>query len=135
MDKIAELCAAEQKYLAKLELVTKTYAKVIREAADPEIDSPIRLESYPWLTIHQHQKVFAFYEQMWDLHINFYSFWTHSPDDFLSADRCGQLFYHELLENRFDIYLQHIVGNPLRHSSVQEDFTAIIVGRVEIKVN
>lgn len=126
MDKIAELCAAEQKYIDKLELVCQTYGQLMDEAADPEVASYVRLDSFPGL-LNQHQTIFKYYENMWEVHSDLFAFWTHSVEDYLDVDRCGQLFYHGLIEQRFDVYLDHIVSNPLRHSTVQEDLTGFIV--------
>lgn len=126
MDKIAELCAAEQKYIDKLELVFQTYGQLMDEAADPEVASYVRLDSFPAL-LNQHQAIFKYYATMWEVHSDLFAFWTHSVEDYLDVDRCGQLFYHGLIEQRFDVYLDHIVGNPLRHSTVQEDLTGFIV--------
>lgn len=130
MDKIAQLCAAEQKYIEKLELVVNTYGQLVYEAADPEIESFLQMDDFPSL-LNQHRQIFRFYKEMLEVHSDLFAFWTHSPEDYLDVDRCGQLFYHGLIEERFDVYLNHIVGNPLRHSTVQEDFTGFIVSVVE----
>lgn len=126
MDKIAQLCAAEQKYIEKLQLVVHTYGQLVCEAADPEIESFLPIEDFPSL-LNQHRQIFKFYEEMLEVHSDLFAFWTHNLEDYLDVDRCGQLFYHGLIEERFDVYLNHIVGNPLRHSTVQEDFTKFIV--------
>lgn len=126
MDKIAQLCAAEQKYIEKLQLVVHTYGQLVYEATDPEIESFLPIDDFPSL-LNQHRQIFRFYEEMLEVHSDLFAFWTHNLEDYLDVDRCGQLFYHGLIEERFDVYLNHIVGNPLRHSTVQEDFTGFIV--------
>lgn len=126
MEKIAELCAVEQKYISKLELVTKCYKKLVQDAADPETKSHVELHPFPGL-LNQHRAIFKHFEDMLELHVDFFEFWTHSSEDYLYPDRCGQLFYNCLIEDRYDIYLQHIVGNPLRHGVIQRDFTGFLV--------
>lgn len=126
MDKIAELCAAEQKYLDKLQLVLHTYGRLAKDASDPEIEADVRIDLFPGI-VGQCDRIFKYYEEMLEVHSDLYEFWTHSAEEYLDVDRCGQLFYHGLLEDRFDVYLHHIVSNPLRHKAIQEDMTAFIV--------
>lgn len=126
MDKIAELCAAEQKYIEKLQLVAQTYSRLVFEAADPEVESYVRLDNFPYL-LNQQQEIFGMFGDMLEVHSDLFEFWTHSVEEYLNVDRCGQLFYHALLEERFNVYLHHIVGNPLRHRPIQEDLTGFIV--------
>lgn len=127
MDKIAELCAAEQKYIDKLQLVAHIYGRFVREAADAELESlGAGLDRFPGI-LNQHKEIFMFYEQMLEVHCDLHEFWTHSVEEYLNVDRCGQLFYHGLIEERFNVYLHHIVGNPLRQPVVQEDLSGFIV--------
>lgn len=126
MDKVAELCAAEQKYIDKLRLVSRTYRRLVTEADDPEVESDVGLYQFPGL-LTQHRQIFKFYERMLELHQDLHEFWTRAGEDFLSVDRCGQLFYRCLSEDRYDIYLEHATSNPLRHGAIQRDFTGFLV--------
>lgn len=127
MDKISELCVAEQKYINKLQLVAGVYRDLVYEAADPEVQTVnSRIDLYPGL-LSKYKEIFRFFEEMLEVHTDLFEFWTYSPEEYLNAEHFGRLFYHALIEKRFDVYLRHVVSNPLLNKSMQEDLTGFIV--------
>lgn len=130
MPSISELCSKEFNYVEKLKFMVNILRNSIAKADDAELHTDVGLLEFPGL-MKQHRDMLKFYEAILEVHEDLLDFWTHTEDYLWSADLCGQLYYRALNEHRFDVYLRHIVGNPMRGRAVQRDFKGYLVSEVK----